>query len=74
MLNKTNITIAMLVVNNMYKTKYILKLIKRYREINNLNETYAAEITYLVDVMNRNNIELDEFDLIALTHVSKKSS
>lgn len=73
MLTKSNIAIAMLIAQNMLKTRYILKQIKRYREVSNLNETYAAEITYLVDIMNRNDIELDEFDLIALTHVEKKS-
>jgi hypothetical protein len=74
MLTKTNITLAMLIAQNMLKTRHTLKLLKRYREVQNLNDTYAAEITYLVDIMNRNDIELDEFDLIALTHVSKKSS
>lgn len=73
MLTKTNIAIAMLVVENMKMARRMTKLIKRYREIHTLNDTYAAEITYLVDIMNRNNIELDDFDLIALTHVSKTS-
>jgi hypothetical protein len=72
-MTKTNITLAMLLAQNMLKTRYILKLLKRYREVSNLNDTYAAEITYLVDIMNRNDIELDEFDLIALSHVSRKS-
>ncbi len=74
MLTKMNIAIAMLAVDNMYKSRYILKLIKRYREVQNLNATYEEDIKYLVDMLNRNDIKLDEFDMIALTHVTGKSS
>lgn len=73
MLTKTNITIAMLIGQNMLKSRYTLKLLKRYREVQNLNETYEEDIKYLVDMLNRNDIRLDEFDRIALSHVTTKS-
>ncbi len=53
---------------------YTKKLLKRYREVKNLNEVYEAELVYLCDLLNRNEIRLDEFDLIALPTIKRKSS
>jgi hypothetical protein len=53
---------------------YTKKLLKRYREVRNIAEAYEADLVYLCDVLNRNEIELDEFDLIALNNIQKKSS
>jgi hypothetical protein len=73
MLTKKNIAFAWLLAENIFKTKYILDLIKRYNKAKNLNEVYESDLKYLVDILNRNNIKLDEFDLIALSHVEKQS-
>jgi hypothetical protein len=46
------------------KTKLILELLEE-------REIMTGEINYMCHILNENGVELDEFDLIALPHVSR---
>ncbi len=68
------IAIGIYIAKNMSREIYTKKLLKRYREVKNLNEVYEADLKYLCDMLNRNDIRLDEFDRIALSTIAMKSS
>jgi hypothetical protein len=74
MTTEIKIAVGIYVAKNMAREIYMKKLLRRYREVKNLNEVYDAELVYLCDLINRNEIRLDEFDLIALPTIKHKSS
>lgn len=68
------IAVGIHIAKSISREIYTKKLLRRYREVKNLNEVYEADIVYLCDMLNRNEIRLAEFDKIALTTIKQKSS
>ena len=69
MLNKTNIAFGILIAHAMWCETVNVKLHRRCElKIKKFAEK-EAELRYLVVMLNRKGIELDEFDLIALPSI-----
>jgi hypothetical protein len=73
MTTNMKIAVGIHIAKSISREIYTKKLLRRYREVKNLNEMYEADIVYLCDLFNRNEIRLDEFDLIALNSIQRKS-
>lgn len=52
------------------RTKYT-ELARAAIEINKENDVLREQMAYLVNVINEQGVELDEFDLIVLTNVNR---
>ncbi len=44
-------------------------MLKRVRALKDENAKYKADLTYICEIFHREDIELTEFDLIALNYV-----
>jgi hypothetical protein len=49
------------------------KVVQNAAELYKYAESINAQMQYLVDVLNRNDVKLDEFDLIALPNIKQVS-
>jgi hypothetical protein len=74
MTTKTKTLIGCLIVRSVLNDVNAYQLLKRYRVLKDRNEKYEADLKYLVDILNRNDIRLTEFDRIALNSIKQKSS
>jgi hypothetical protein len=72
MTTKTKI-IGCLIARSVLNDVNAYQLLKRYRVLKDRNEKYEADLKYLVDMLNRNDIRLTEFDRIALNSIHSKS-
>lgn len=54
-----------------YRAKY-LEIVKARDDLIEKNAVLSADLTYLIQVINDSDLELDEFDLLVLTHVTEK--
>ena len=53
------------------RKKALIAAVACVREMVEVADTLEGELKYLIHILNENNIDLDEFDLIALPHVTK---
>jgi hypothetical protein len=74
MTTNTKTFVACLIVRSVLNDIAGYQVLKQYRVLRDRNAKCVADLTYVVDLMNKKGIELEEFDLIALNFVSKKSS
>jgi hypothetical protein len=78
MINKTQISVAVVTIALMYdmnvtrrnKNK-LVKVAKHTKKLLALNDIQELQIHYLVDMITRHDIELTDFDRIALEAISK---
>lgn len=65
--------VVCLIVRSVLNDVAAYHLQKRYRVLKDRNEKYEADLNYVIHIMNRNDIRLNEFDLIALNYIQAKS-
>ena len=64
--------IARDLVDRPYRRKY-REIVEEYNKLANQHNELAEDVIYLVNMINENDVELDEFDLIVLNNVTLKS-
>jgi hypothetical protein len=72
MINKANQTIAVLVATNVVTYIVGAELIKALAKERRQKKNLYAFTVYLISVIEQNGINLDEFDLIALSNLSEE--
>jgi len=60
-------TVIFGVIHQSLRTKYA-EVVQITINLDKQNDILIAQVMYLLNVLNENDIELDEFDLIALNH------